>query len=233
MIKQTDSNGECLLENLPSDYIIGIVAIEHNDYCDFFEPIRDSNYDNNHFANRQVILYPKSMANLFLNKPAENHKYFELSVIVTMASGQVALEASTRKDSYIYYIPLDYSGTWKVESDGTIILDKNIPGMNMVITIKAINDEGYTISKWKRATENNAVEYLDLGQPFEVATGDVLNLEPVYDIAPQPEPTPDPTPGEDVNLTPQTGDSAPLVPFVLLAVLASGVLLYTRKASQK
>lgn len=80
----------------------------------------------------------------------------------------------------------------------------------------------------------NEAQPLNPGDTATIPKGYKFNAYPIYDvIPPQPGPEPTPTPGEEVNAVPQTGDRAPLVPFALLAVLAGGVLLYTRKASQK
>ena len=70
---------------------------------------------------------------------------------------------------------------------------------------------------------------LDAG--FHIDQSEKLIAQAYYKKGTTPDPEPQPT--EDVNATAQTGDNSPLVPFVLLAVLASGVLLYTRKIAQK
>lgn len=66
---------------------------------------------------------------------------------------------------------------------------------------------------------------------IDFASGYIF-LEPVYDESPQPGPTPDPvpTPAEEVNAVAQTGDSTPLVPFALLAILSlASCAVFARK----
>ena len=68
------------------------------------------------------------------------------------------------------------------------------------------------------------VDYIP-GQSFTIESpDDVISLELVYHEEPGPGPDPDPdpvpTPVEEVNAVAQTGDSTPLAPFALLAILS-------------
>ena len=68
----------------------------------------------------------------------------------------------------------------------------------------------------------------EIGETFP--EGDVgISFEAVYTEPPQPGPEPTPTPTEEVT-TAQTGDSCEAVlPLAILAVLAAGAVLYSRK----
>lgn len=228
IIGTTDSKGVCEFKNLEASKATGVLIAGFDGYANELFQVTSDRYKESHSGSAILTLSSFGKANLLLNDPGEHHKTFEISLKVTRR--ETVLEDMKVQNETFYLVPLSVEGTWLVEPDGTLKYTVERRSEIISLSIKPLAEEGYSLTKWKLDRGSNAEEYYEPGQSFIIGEDEKLNVVPIYGTAPTPGPEPTPTPTEEV--TAQTGDCAPLVPFVLLAVLAGGVLLYTRKLAK-
>ena len=197
------------------------------------EIVEPQNYKpETHTIEIALRLQPEEMATIKMTSDDTNHDYFEFkSTLVSATDPSIILQDITIKKQSIKSLVGDINGEFIVGDDGILLHEEADSEMHATISIKPLGKEGSGFDHWDIAlTKTGEAKEYRKGDKFNFdSENNVLFGKVSYKNGEGPEPTP--TPIEEV--TAQTGDNSPLVPFVLLAVLAGGVLLYTRKASQK
>lgn len=232
---RTDQSGKCSIEitdDLYGSYIFGW----KEGLTDFAFGIDKSMFAKNPRYNRGCFVFDRDSANQVLTCDNENHLFFKIYEEQNDPwGGTISFSSFCKEFWFFVYSPAaPISLKFTINQDGSI-LETVIDREGSFKTYTPISKNGAQVDHWiaKYNNSNDTTRELYPGDYVDInfTTGNIF-LEPVYkDIPTPPEPTP--TPAEDINATPLTGDNSPLVPFMLLAVLAGGVLLYTRKIAQK